>query len=255
MISGMLAVRDGRLREAAALTANRARRRQNPAGAQFSTTGMALEVRGPTPAAVAEFKAALAAVPFKDIPMVDRPYFDAVRYLSIAGDAAGARAMLARYRAETTDTAFVREQEPYAHQAEGYIAIAEGKPRDAIALFRKGDISYDGGPVDECAACLPLQLARAYDAAAMADSAILMYEQYLKTGTFFKYNRALDPVALAATHERLGQLYEAKNDAGKAAEHYRTFIDLWKNADPDLQPRVTEAKRRLAKLTPVERPR
>jgi hypothetical protein len=41
----------------------------------------------------------------------------------------------------------------------------------------------------------------------------------------------------------------------KAAEHYRAFIELWKSADPELQPRMAEARRRLAKLTPVEKPR
>ena len=42
--------------------------------------------------------------------------------------------------------------------------------------------------------------------------------------------------------------------AEKAADHYRKFIDLWKNADAELQPRVVEARRRLAKLAPVEKP-
>ena len=41
----------------------------------------------------------------------------------------------------------------------------------------------------------------------------------------------------------------------KAAEHYRAFIDLWKNADAELQPRVAEARRRVAKLTSVEKSR
>ena len=34
----------------------------------------------------------------------------------------------------------------------------------------------------------------------------------------------------------------------KAIENYRAFIELWKNADPELQPRVADAKRRLARL-------
>jgi len=41
----------------------------------------------------------------------------------------------------------------------------------------------------------------------------------------------------------------------KAAEHFRAFIALWKNADPELQPRVADARKRLARLTPVEKPR
>jgi hypothetical protein len=33
----------------------------------------------------------------------------------------------------------------------------------------------------------------------------------------------------------------------------RAFVDLWKNADPELQPKVTEVKQRLARLGDVEK--
>ena len=46
-------------------------------------------------------------------------------------------------------------------------------------------------------------------------------------------------------HERLAQLYEARRDTTKAVTNYRTFIALWKDAEPEFQPRVAEAKRRL----------
>ena len=62
----------------------------------------------------------------------------------------------------------------------------------------------------------------------------------------------LDASSLPLIHERLGSLYEAKGNAEKAAEHYRAFIDLWKTADPELQPRVAAARHRVSKLTPVE---
>jgi hypothetical protein len=48
--------------------------------------------------------------------------------------------------------------------------------------------------------------------------------------------------------DRLGQLYEAKGNREKAAHYYAKFVDLWKDADPELQPRVAEAKARLARL-------
>ncbi len=60
---------------------------------------------------------------------------------------------------------------------------------------------------------------------------------------------------LAGVYHRLDELYEQQKNPTKVAEHYRTFIDLWKGADAELQPRVAEARRRLQELTPVEKPR
>jgi DNA-binding SARP family transcriptional activator len=65
----------------------------------------------------------------------------------------------------------------------------------------------------------------------------------------------LDPMRVPAIRERLGQLYETMGDTTKAIDNYRAFIDLWKNADPELQPRVADAKRRLARLMQSEQQR
>jgi hypothetical protein len=48
-------------------------------------------------------------------------------------------------------------------------------------------------------------------------------------------------------HERLGRLYESTN-RDRAAAHLAAFIDLWKDADPELQPRVATAREKLARL-------
>ncbi|MBW7932657.1 MAG: hypothetical protein H3C62_03400 [Gemmatimonadaceae bacterium] len=53
---------------------------------------------------------------------------------------------------------------------------------------------------------------------------------------------------LAASHKRLGELYDAKGNTAKAVEHYQKFTDLWKDADPELQPKVREARARLDEL-------
>jgi hypothetical protein len=57
-----------------------------------------------------------------------------------------------------------------------------------------------------------------------------------------------DPLYLAATYKRLGELYEAKGDAKNAATYYTKFVELWKTADAELQPKVAEVKKRLARL-------
>ena len=217
--------------------------------------GMHAVVTGPSPANLARLDTAIARTPFRELPMIDRPYLIAAGALARLGNPDKARAMLARYRAEMTDTSIRRYQTSSEHTVQAEIALAEGKPRDAIAEFRLGDVAYDGYPVDECGACLWFDLARAYDAAGQADSAVAMFERYLSTPFFNKVLVQFDPIRVPAIHERLGQLYESMNKPEKAAEQYRAFIELWKNADPELQPRVTEARRRLARLTPVERPR
>jgi hypothetical protein len=38
----------------------------------------------------------------------------------------------------------------------------------------------------------------------------------------------------------------------KAVEHYRKVIDLWKNADPELQVIVEDLKQRVRRLTDIE---
>jgi hypothetical protein len=43
-------------------------------------------------------------------------------------------------------------------------------------------------------------------------------------------------------------LYDAKGDREKAISPLSKFVELWKNADADLQPAVADAKRRLTKL-------
>jgi hypothetical protein len=57
----------------------------------------------------------------------------------------------------------------------------------------------------------------------------------------------------AGIHKRLGELYDARKEREKAIAHYSKFVELWKDADPELQPKVAEVKRRLAELSKAER--
>jgi tetratricopeptide (TPR) repeat protein len=153
--------------------------------------------------------------------------------------------VVAEYAAEVHDSSLIRVSEPGRHNALAEIALAEHRPLDAVAEFRLGDQLPDG-PANDCTQCLPMNLGRAFDAANNPDSAIANYERYIATPNVSK--AWTDALYLAAMHKRLGELYEAKGDREKAAAHYLAFVDLWKNADPELQPAVTTVKERLAHL-------
>ena len=45
----------------------------------------------------------------------------------------------------------------------------------------------------------------------------------------------------------LGKIYEQQGERVKAIEHYKKFLELWKDADPGIV-EVEDAKKRLAEL-------
>lgn len=95
---------------------------------------------------------------------------------------------------------------------------------------------------------MPLGLAAACDSLQMRDSAIVWYERTLATPNYVIGPNWHPAMRNPGVHERLGQLYEAQGNSAKAIEHFAAFTDLWKDADADLQPRVADARSRLARL-------
>jgi len=60
--------------------------------------------------------------------------------------------------------------------------------------------------------------------------------------------QGIDVALLAATHFHRGEIYEAMGDTAQAIWHYETFIELWKDADPELQVKVREVLQHVAEL-------
>jgi tetratricopeptide (TPR) repeat protein/tRNA A-37 threonylcarbamoyl transferase component Bud32/TolB-like protein len=188
--------------------------------------------------AAAKLDAALQAHPLDSLAVADRPYAHIVMLYSMAGRADRARAIATNWdksRAGVTQLAdtVVRET------MNGDIAFAERRFDDAVRAYRFAD----AGPCTLCR--LPL-LGRAYDLAGNADSAIAVFTRYVETP--YLSRAATDAQYLAGTHKRLGELWDAKGNRQKAAEHYNKFLELWKNADPELQPQVAAVRKSLARL-------
>jgi tetratricopeptide (TPR) repeat protein len=195
--------------------------------------------------ALAVLDRALSEHPLDSLAPFERPYDRLVRVYSLAGKPDRARAYLAAFDERRKQVRHYSD-EYTRHGMAGDIALAERRYEDAAREYRAADFG-------SCPACVLPDLARAYDLAGNADSAIAVFERYASSPSEPTRIRYSDGLNLAGAHKRLGELYEVKGDAQKAASHYSTFIDLWKDADPELQPLVRQARERLATLQRAER--
>jgi len=188
--------------------------------------------------------------PLTDMEPLDRPYVNVARFYAQAGRLERAKALLAEY--ETAVEPSLRHasehrslDDPFREAQNltlGEVALAEGRPLDALAKFR----AYDQ-KVDFCTICALNPLGRAYELAGQPDSAIAVYERYLSTSWLYRIRQ--DSEWLASTYERLGDLYEQRADTTGALRYYAKLIDLWRDSDPELQPRVEAARRAIEALS------
>ena len=92
-----------------------------------------------------------------------------------------------------------------------------------------------------------VELGAAYNGAGQLDSAIAVYERWLAVPSTDRVG--IDWLWLAPTYQRLAQLYNARVDRDHALRCYAQFVALWKDADEALQPKVAQAKKRMAQLS------
>ncbi|MEP6691090.1 MAG: hypothetical protein ABJD07_08025, partial [Gemmatimonadaceae bacterium] len=240
----------GRLRESDSL-ALEVRARNVARGARVDSLALPLRtaiddawLRGQSQRAVARIETAVRANPLtpKSPPGA---MLDAAHNYALAGAPERGRALLARYDSAARDSVDRQSWQGQRAYTEAEILLAERRTDDAIRAYRRMDVDADGLP-HWCAFCLPVSLGRAYDQANMADSAVANLERYLANTADSRIN--VDTWMLGPAHKRLGELYEARGDAKRAAEHYAAFVDLWKRADPELQPKVAEARTALERV-------
>jgi len=208
------------------------------------------ELRGDAPRGLAALDAALRTTPVASVPLArDQSMWLALGYARL-GAAAKAREVLNQHEARL-DSVGRRQEAVFRVRIRGAIALAEGKTDSALAYFRSGDNEADGLPTSNCIICTPLFIGLAFDRGGRADSARAYLTKYVEmndNGRFFP-----DRFYLAPSLYRLGELYESAGDAKHATEYYGRFVDLWKNADPDLQPRVAEARKRIERINRTSR--
>jgi len=191
-------------------------------------------------AGVTAVEAALGRHPLSSIPTLNRPYLALAAFYAEAGRPEVARRLLAEYERLVPER--TRRGHPGRLTAAAAIALAEGRVEDAILGYRAW-IEQAENPADGL-----FELATAYERARQPDSALAVYERSVTAPGVRAPLVLFDPVdarAFAATLQRLGALHRARGEHAKARDYYGRFVDLWKDADPELQPIVAEARAAL----------
>jgi tetratricopeptide (TPR) repeat protein len=121
------------------------------------------------------------------------------------------------------------------------LAIAFGRLPDALASIDRSDRLPNER--DDNIAILRFLI---LDRMQQVDSAIAAGERYLANTNNLRFQN--DAYFLGGVQQRLGEMYEAKGNVDKALTHYQAFVDLWKDADPELQPRVRDVRARVERI-------
>lgn len=112
----------------------------------------------------------------------------------------------------------------------GYLAFKSGRVADALEHFKQ---TVRHRPLAWYIDAFEDSLANAYLEQGRLDEAIAEYERILRLNPNY-------PLA----HYRLAQAFERKGEPQQARAHYERFLQIWKDADPDV-PEVLKAKQAL----------
>ena len=128
------------------------------------------------------------------------------------------------------------------HLARASIATAEDRIDDALA-----ETELAREVMSECALCVLTELGTAQASAGKHEEAVVTFQQYLDTP--FLHRLGTDNFNLHPVLKGLAESQEALGNLDEAARYYQWMLELWSNADPELQPQITGFREALARVS------
>jgi DNA-binding SARP family transcriptional activator len=204
-----------------------------------------------------EYAALAAGAPERALPAITRaenqmlavrPSLGGVRALGVvangyvlAGRTDAARRVLARMDSLTEANDL---RTGISYEVRAMMALGDAEPEQAIQWVAHARSENLGGlsPAGR------LALADAYAATGRYQDAAGVYESVLRTVVTYDFPSFYFGPMWPLAHERLGGVYELLGDTTAAVRNLRAFVELWSDADDDLQPRVEAARQTIRRL-------
>jgi len=213
-----------------------------PYGVATTLATTEVMLAGRTETALRILDSVVTRYPIDSIPIESRPYLALATAYARVGALPRAESLEREFERVTPEV--LKRYDAERLVARGMIALAANRPADAITSFRA--FREDQG----CQTCWLHEIGQAFEALQQPDSALATYEALV---TLPEGGPSGRDWTFPRTYRRLGELYEARGDVKKALEYYGKFVDIWKDADAELQPRVAEVRKRIAELSAREK--
>jgi len=232
----------------------------------LADTAAQLAVRGGAPAAIyasalhAQRAGLAAGTPERVLPYLSRAIEQAEKEEAPAQryDAWGLIAQAFAFAGELETTRGLLERMDSLVAAEDFhpsgigeqvlavLALQEGRAEKSLEHLRRARAADFGLRIR----MRQLLLGDAYAALGRLPEAADQYDSMTTSYLLFWQDSWSEAPLRPLAHERLGAVYVAMGDTISAIQHLAEFVDLWKDADPELQPRVEAARRAIAALSP-----
>ncbi|GMQ82215.1 MAG: hypothetical protein BMS9Abin05_1660 [Rhodothermia bacterium] len=181
---------------------------------------------------------ALVRVPLDSLSVEARPYVKLISLHAKMGEVERARALRDEY--ERLVPGRLRKGNLGRFQADAEILLAEGLLVEALETMQLSQ------SVDRCHICFYDRQAMVLERLDSLEAAVQLLEEfadYSMSGSFW-YLAPKIPLVLS----RLGELHSRLGNTESAIEAYTNFVNLWKEADDELQPRVQYARDQIEHL-------
>jgi tetratricopeptide (TPR) repeat protein/tRNA A-37 threonylcarbamoyl transferase component Bud32 len=243
-----LALARGRVREGLRLRTEMRERQQEAGTPALARLNLGLDSVVATAVVLEDFSGArsmldrvLRRAPIDSVPYLDRDYGYYLTVAMLARDTGRAREFHAESRKAWESLGKLLDRPTWEALDDAALMMTVGRYEEALsAVDRATRLPNDRQDFAQVRRFLVL------DRLQQVDSAIAAGERYLVSSEPFRFQH--DAHFRGGMLQRLGEMYEAKGAVDEALTHYGAFVELWKNADAELQPRVRDVRGRIERL-------